>query len=209
MKDIFVAILALGLLSWASAAGAQLAEAEAKGQEPEGTWSQAAPPEEEEGTKVRGFIGGLLGVGFGVNGQIDSGRKAHVDTSLLFALRGGLLVGKEHRDMITFEVAPVTNKLDWRLSPTATFFASYGRLVPLRDRKDWSWLWRVGLGVGGGLDYRFLVGAQLDVLTFNYKMNEKIWIDFGIPTVRFHIETANQARYNVQFVFPFGITFAL
>ena len=63
--------------------------------------------------------------------------------------------------------------------------------------------------MGGGLDYRFLVGAQLDVLTFNYKMNKKIWIDFGIPTVRFHIETANQARYNVQFVFPFGITFAL
>ena len=66
-----------------------------------------------------------------------------------------------------------------------------------------------GVGVGGGLDYRFLVAFQLDVLTFNYKMRPNLWIDFGIPTIRFHIETANQARYNAQFVFPLGITFAI
>lgn len=160
-------------------------------------------------SKPRGFVGGLLGAGFGVNGETDSRRTAYYETSLLFAVRGGLLLGDGHRHVLTFEVAPTTNRIDWRLRGTATFFASYGTLVPLRDRKDWSWLWRVGVGVGGGYDYRFLVCAQLDVLTFNYKMNEKLWVDFGIPTIRFYMETATQARYGVQFVFPLGITFAI
>lgn len=70
-------------------------------------------------------------------------------------------------------------------------------------------VWKVGVGVGGGLDWRLFVGVQLDVLTFNYKMNDKLWIDFGVPTVRFRIETANQARHSTQFVFPLGITFAI
>ena len=48
---------------------------------------------------------------------------------------------------------------------------------------------------------------QLDVLTFNYKMNDRLWVDFGIPTVRFYIEAASQARFNAQFVFPLGITY--
>jgi hypothetical protein len=142
-----------------------------------------------------------------VNGQIDTGTKAYVDTSVLFALRGGLLLGKGNRWLLGFEVAPVSNRLDWRFRATATGFVSFGSLVSIKDSKEWAWLWKVG--VGGGLDYRFLVGAQLDILTFNYKMNDRLWIDFSIPRVRFHIETANQARYNTQFVFPLAITFAI
>lgn len=190
MKTILAALLALGLLSGAAEARAQLDEGDAQ-------------------TRPLGFVGGLFGAGFGVNGEIDSARKAYYETSLLFAVRGGLLLGKGHRHVLGFEVAPTTNRIDWRLRGTATFFASYGTLVPVRDRKDWSWLWRIGLGVGGGYDYRFLLGAQLDVLTFNYKMSKKLWVDFGVPTIRFYIETASQARYGVQFVFPLGITFAI
>jgi hypothetical protein len=165
--------------------------------------------EEEETKELHGYLGGLLAAGIGVNGQIDSGQKAYVDTSLLFALRGGLLVGRGSRWMLGFEVAPVSNRLDWRRRATATGFVSFGRLVPIRASKRWAWLWKIGLGVGGGFDYRFLAGFQLDVLTFNYKMNDRLWVDFGIPTMRFHIETASMARYNAQFVFPFGITFAI
>ena len=168
-----------------------------------------AQAEKEPYTESRGFIGALLGAGFGVNGQLDTGLKPFVETSLLFGLRGGLLLGKEHRGVITFEVAPVTNKLDWNLDPTVTGLVSGGKLVQIKQSEDWAWHWKVGVGVGGGLDYRFLVAAQVDVLSFNYKMNEKIWVDFGIPTIRFYIETASQARYNLQFVFPLGITFAL
>ena len=85
-----------------------------------------AEAETEPYTESRGFIGSLLGVGFGVNGQLDTGLKPFVQTSLLFGLRGGLLMGKEHRGVLTFEVAPVTNKLDWNLRPTATGLVSGG-----------------------------------------------------------------------------------
>jgi hypothetical protein len=54
-----------------------------------------------------------------------------------------------------------------------------------------------------------LVGAQLDVLTFNYKMSDRLWVDLGVPTVRFHIETNDMALHNLQFVFPLGVTFAI
>jgi hypothetical protein len=161
------------------------------------------------GERPRGFVGGLLGVGVGVNGGIDSGLASYVDTSLLFAARGGLLLGKGHRWWLGFEVAPTTNRLDWRREATATGFVSFGSLVPIRDRREWSWLWKLGVGVGGGFDYRFLVGARLDVLTFNYEMSDRLWVDFGIPTVRMHVELATSPLYNVQIVFPLGITFAI
>lgn len=206
MRQMFIAILALGLLAIGGEAQAQSTEEAATTEAPA---EEKAWYEEEESSEVRGYIGGLLGAGFGVNGQIDTGTRAYVDTSVLFALRGGLLLGKGNRWMLGFEVAPVSNRLDWRYRATATGFVSFGSLVSIKDSKKWAWLWKVGVGVGGGLDYRFLVGAQLDILTFNYKMNDRLWIDFGIPTVRFHIETANQARYNTQFVFPLGITFAI
>ncbi len=170
-------------------------------------WAQS--DEAASPSKPLGFVGGLLGAGFGVNGESDSGRRAYYETSLLFAVRGGLLLGDDHRHLLGFEAAPTTNRIDWRLRGTATFFASYGTLVPIRHRKDWSWLWRVGIGVGGGYAYRFLIGVQLDALTFNYKMSKKLWVDFGIPTVRFYSETSGQGRYGVQFVFPLGITFVI
>ena len=213
MRQMFMVMLALGLVAWVGTAQAQETESAASS---EGAGeSQEAPPqtvwweEEEETGETRGFIGGLLGVGFGVNGQIDSGLKADVDTSVLFALRGGLLMGKGSRWMLGFEVAPVSNRLDWRLRATATGFVSFGSLVQIKDHKKWDWFWKVGVGVGGGLDYRFLLGVQVDVLTFNYKMRENLWVDFGIPTIRFHIEMADRARWNTQFVFPLGITFAI
>ncbi len=206
MRQTFIAILALGLLVSAGEARADSHEEAVTAEAPA---QEKAWYEEEESSKVRGFIGGLLGAGFGVNGQLDTGTKAYVETSVLFALRGGLLLGKGNRWLLGFEVAPVSNRLDWRLRATPTGFVSFGSLVSIRGSKKWAWLWKVGLGVGGGLDYRFLVGAQLDILTFNYKMNDRLWIDFGVPTFRFHIETANQARYNAQFVFPLGITFAI
>ena len=162
----------------------------------------------EEG-EVRGYIGAILGAGIGVNGQIDTPGRAYVDTSVLFALRGGLLMGKDSRWILGFEVAPVSNRLDWRLRATATGFLQFGSLVPLKRHRNMAWLWKVGIGAGGGLDYRFLVAAQVDILTFNYKMNDRLWVDFGIPTVRFHIEAADQARWNTQIVFPLGITFAI
>lgn len=208
MKQMFVAVLTLAMLSVSGVAFAQAAEAE-----PAASSKAAAEPkpwyEQKEESRTRGFIGGLLGVGFGVNGQSDTGTNAYVDTSLLFALRGGLLLGEGNRWVLGFEVAPVSNRLDWRLRATATGFVSIGSLVSIKGSDKWAWLWKVGVGVGGGLDYRFLVGAQVDVLTFNYKMRPNLWIDFGIPTIRFHIETANQARWNTQFVFPLGITFAI
>ena len=208
MKQMFIALLSLAVLSVSGIALAQEAEAE-----PAASSETASEPtpwyEQEEESRTRGFIGGLLGAGFGVNGQIDTNTDAYVETSLLFALRGGLLLGEGNRWMLGFEVAPVSNRLDWRLRATATGFVSFGSLVTLKKRENWAWLWKVGLGVGGGLDYRFLVGAQVDVLTFNYKMRPNLWIDFGIPTIRFHIETADQARWNTQFVFPFGMTLAI
>jgi hypothetical protein len=206
---MFIGILAFGLL---------VAAGEARADSHEGAATTEAPAEEkawyeeEESSGVRGYVGGLLGMGFGVNGQLDTGTKAYVEASLLFALRGGLLLGKGNRWLLGFEVAPMSNRIDWRLRAVATSFVSFGSLVSIRGSKKWAWLWKVGIGVGGGRgapEYRFLVGAQLDILTFNYKMNDRLWIDFGIPTVRFHIETANQARYNTQFVFPLGITFAI
>jgi len=30
-----------------------------------------------------------------------------------------------------------------------------------------------------------LLAAQLDVFTFNYKMNNKLRVDFGVPMIRF------------------------
>ena len=191
MRKMFVAIVALGLLVSTARAQAQYYE------------------EDNTYTESRGFLGGLLGVGIGVNGQIDSGRRAWVDTSATFALRGGILMGEEHRGTLTFEVAPVTTKLDWTLQPTATGIVSGGKLVQIRKDKAWAWHWEVGVGFGGGLDYRFMVGAKLDILSFNYKWNEKVWVDFGIPTLRFYIELANQARYNTQIIFPLGITWAI
>ena len=210
MKQMFIAVLALAMVSVSGVAQAQSAEGEASPAESSKVAAEPKPwYEQKEESRTRGYIGGLLGVGFGVNGQIDSGAKAYVDTSLLFALRGGLLLGEGNRWMLGFEVAPVSNRLDWRARATATGFVSFGSMVDIREREKWSWLWKIGLGVGGGLDYRFLVGVQVDVLTFNYKMRPNLWIDFGIPTIRFHIDTANQARYNTQFVFPLGITFAI
>lgn len=164
---------------------------------------------QEPRSRVRGYLGGLLGAGVGVNGQIDSGQNAFVDTSVLFAFRGGLLLGEANRWMLGLEVAPATNRLDWRRSGTATGFVSVGSLVPIGNSKEWAWLWKVGVGVGGGRDYRLLVAAQLDVLTFNYVMSDRVWIDLGVPTVRFHIETADRALWNTQIVFPLGITFAI
>jgi hypothetical protein len=226
MRQTFIAMFALGLLMASADADAQGAEAVGSVEEPaeEGTASEAPAEEsatadtepgvtpwweEEESGEVRGYIGAVLAAGIGVNGQIDTPGRAYVDTSVLFALRGGLLMGKDSRWMLGFEVAPLSNRLDWRLRATATGFISVGSLVPLKRHRNMAWLWKVGVGVGGGLDYRFLVAAQLDVLTFNYKMSDRLWIDFGIPAVRFHIETANQARWNTQIVFPLGITFAI
>jgi hypothetical protein len=186
MKETFLAVLAAVLIVSVGRAEAQQSK-----------------------TDQRGFIGGLLGVGIGLNGQVGSGTAVYADTSLLFGIRGGLLLGKDSRWLLGFEVAPTTNRLDWRRAPTATGFASFGSLVPIRNSREWSWLWKVGFGVGGGYDYRFLVGAQLDVLTFNYKMSDRLWVDLGVPTVRFHIETNDMALHNVQFVFPLGVTFAI
>ena len=170
--------------------------------------TQAEASESADQRKPRGFVGGLLGAGFAAS-EFETNRDAHVDASLLFALRGGLLVGGEHRGVVTFELAPVTNKIDWSFGPTTTFLASFGMLRAIGRTGGWAWLWKVGVGVGGGLDYRFLVGGQLDLLTFNYKMTEKTWIDFGVPTIRFYNETANAARHAFQFIFPLGVTFAL
>lgn len=226
MRQTFIAMFALGLLMSSADAVAQGAAAVGSVEAPpeEGSTSEAPAREsattdassdetpwweEEDSGEVRGYIGGILGAGIGVNGQIDTPGRAYVDTSVLFALRGGLLMGKGSRWMLGFEVAPVSNRLDWRLRATATGFLSVGSLVPLKRHRNMAWLWKVGIGVGGGLDYRFLIGAQLDVLTFNYKMTDRLWVDFGIPTVRFHIEAADQARWNTQIVFPLGITFAI
>lgn len=162
-----------------------------------------------DGKRVGGHLGGLLAAGVGVNGQVDSGQRAYVDTSVLFAFRGGLLLGEGHRWVLSVEVAPATNRLDWRRSATVTGILSVGNLVPIRSGKEWAWFWKVGVGAGGGRDYRFLIAAQLDVLTFNYKMSNRLWVDLGIPTVRFHVETGDRGLWNVQLVFPLGITFAL
>lgn len=207
MKHRFIAALALGLLILILNPTAHAQDA--AGQASSGASDEKPWWEQEEESRVRGYIGGLLAAGVGVNGRIDSAQKAYLDTSVMFALRGGLLLGKGNRWMLGFEVAPASNRLDWRLRATATGFVSVGSLVSIRNSAEWAWLWKVGVGLGGGLDYRFLVGVQVDVLTFNYKMSDRLWVDFGIPTVRFHIETANMARYNTQFVFPFGITFAI
>lgn len=209
MKTMLVSALALGALLWVSEVHAQSEEAAPESEVAAEPAPSPPPAEKKSKPKPRGFIGGMLGAGFAVSGEINSGVKADVDASLLFALRGGLLVGDDHRGVITFEVAPVTNKLFWPLQPTASGFVSFGRLKQIRKSEEWSWLWKVGVGMGGGLDYRFLVGAQLDILTFNYEMRENLWIDFGIPTVRFYIETASNPRYVTQFVFPLGITFTL
>jgi hypothetical protein len=224
MKEMRFAFLALGLLVSAGVAHAQdfVVEESPEAAQPGDTEPTPTEPvydeevprpkywwEYEEETEVRGYIGGLLGAGIGLNGQINSGQDPYVDTSVLFALRGGLAVGRDNQWLLGFEVAPVTNKLDWRLQATATGFVTFGSLVPIRGSKEWAWLWKVGFGLGGGLDYRFLIGVQLDVLTFNYKMNDRLWVDIGLPTIRFHIETAESARYNAQFVFPLGITFAI
>lgn len=162
---------------------------------------EASPPNH------RGFVGGLLGGGFAAS-ELEPNRKAHVDASLLFAIRGGLFVGADRLGVITFELAPMMNKIDWSFRPTATFLTSFGKLRKIGRTGDWAWLWKVGVGIGGGLDCRFLVGGQLDVLTFNYKMNETVWIDFGVPSIRFYNETANTTRHAFQFVFPLGVTFA-
>ena len=214
MRQTMMAILALGLLAISGEALAQSnedaaeAEASATAESADSAQSQGKPWwEEEEEYHVKGYIGGLLGAGFGVNGQIDTGQKAYVDTTILFGLRGGLLMGKRNRWVLGFEVAPVSNRLDWRLLATATGLISVGSLVSIKGSKKWAWLWKVGAGVGGGLDYRFLVAARLDILTFNYKMNDRLWVDIGFPSMRFYIETADQARWNAQFIFPLGITF--
>lgn len=206
MRQMCIAVLALGLLADSGEARAQstMVTAEGDGASEERTWW-----EEEEASRVRGYIGAIVGVGVGVNGQLDAGVQAYVDTSALLALRGGLLLGKGNRWLLGFEVAPATNRLDWRLDATATGFVSFGSLVSIKDSKRWAWLWKIGVGVGGGFDYRFLVGVQLDVLTFNYKMSDRLWVDLGVPTIRFHIETSDRARYNAQLVFPLGITFAI
>lgn len=214
MRQTIMAILAFGLLATSGEAFAQ-SEEEASEVETSAETETAASQtteqrpwwEEEDAHHVKGYIGGLLGAGFGVNGQLDTGVKPYVDTTLLFGLRGGLLLGKGNRWVLGFEVAPVSNKLDWRLLATATGFLSVGSLVSIKDSKKWAWFWKVGVGVGGGFDYRFLVAAQLNVLTFNYKMNDRLWVDLGFPSMRFYIETADQARWNAQFIFPLGITF--
>lgn len=200
------AILALVLLATSGEARAQSTSpaAETKTSADERAWW-----EEEESSRVRGYLGAIVGVGVGANGQLDAGIETYVDTSALLAFRGGLLLGRGHRWIFGFEVAPTTDRLDWRLRGTAMGFVSFGSLVDVRNRRDWAWLWKVGVGVGGGFDYRLMVAAQLDVLTFNYEMSDRLWVDFGIPTIRFHIETADRARYNAQFVFSLGITFAI
>lgn len=209
MREGFVAVLVLAMLAWTGAAHAH-ETGSPTGREPallvaeERAWWG-----EEESSRIRGYIGGLLAAGVGANAQLDSSTEAYVDTSLLFALRGGLLLGQGNRWLLGLEVAPLTNRLDWRFGPTATGFVSFGSLVSIKDSERWAWLWKIGLGAGGGFDYRFLVAVQLDLLTFNYKMSDRLWVDLGIPTIRFHIETADRARYNVQFVFPLGITFAI
>lgn len=191
MKKMFVAIVALGLLASSGVAQAQYDE------------------EEVPYTESRGFIGALLGAGFGVNQKLDTGTKAYVDTSALFALRGGVLLGKLHRGTITLEFAPVSNKLDWTLHPVLSGFVSGGQLVQIKNDRAWAWHWKVGIGLAGGWDYRMMIGARLDVLSFNYKWSDRLWVDFGLPSIRFYIEMADQARYNAAFVFPLGITFAI
>jgi len=151
----------------------------------------------------------MLGVGIGINGQLDTATEWYADTTLIFALRGGVLLGEAHRGTITLEVAPATNRLDWTQQATATGFVSGGKLVQIRDHRDWAWHVQVGLGVGGGYSCRFLTAARLDILTFNYRLYDKIWVDFGLPTVRFYMEVASDAKYNVQFVFPLGITWSI
>ena len=121
MRQTLIAVFALCLLTVAGYARAESTEQAATSQAPA---EEKAWWEDEESSKPRGYVGGLLGVGFGVNGQLDTGTKAYVDTSLLFALRGGLLLGKGNRWIFGFEVAPVTNRLDWRRLATATGFFS-------------------------------------------------------------------------------------
>ena len=90
MRQTMMAILALGLLAISGEALAQsnedAAEAEASetAESADSGQSEAKPWwEEEEEYHVKGYIGGILGAGFGVNGQIDTGQKAYVDTTIL------------------------------------------------------------------------------------------------------------------------------
>ena len=188
MKQLLVPVLAVGLLLSAGEAHAQYEEYA-----------------EEERDGPIGFIGALLGAGFALNGQFSSGLSTHFDTSLVFGLRGGLLVGDDHRGLVGFELAPATNKIDWRLRPTTSFITTFGTLITLR-KPDRFWVWRVGVGVGGGLDYKFLLAFQADLLSFHFRMNKRITVDIGVPSVRFYTETVSQARWAVQFVFPLGFT---
>jgi len=164
-------------------------------------------PERPERQGARGFAGGALGAGFSFADRQD-GEDLDYDTSLLFALRGGLLFGKKQRNILTFEVAPLSNRITWELDATASFFASYGRRRPIRHSQKWDWVWRVGPGIGGGgNDWDFLIGAQLDVLTFSYMMSEHAQVEFGIPTFRFYTETQSDPKYAFQLVFPLGISY--
>ncbi len=79
MRQTMTAILALGLLAISgetlaqSDEGAAEADATATTQST-GSAQSAGKPwwEQEEETHLRGYIGGLLGAGFGVNGQLDT-----------------------------------------------------------------------------------------------------------------------------------------
>ncbi len=158
MKQMSTALWAAVLSISGNGASAQEYAAEVSNPPSSVAHATEAPPERawyeaEEPKEVRGYLGGLLAAGIGVNGRIDSGQKVYVDTSLLFALRGGLLLGRGSRWMLGFEVAPVSNRLDWRRRATATGFVSFGSLVPIRNSTRWAWLWKIGLGVGGGFDY--------------------------------------------------------
>ncbi len=163
--------------------------------------------EEEERRGVRGFLGGLLGLGFSLtNKQEPNEDGVQYDTSLLFAATGGLRFGHESLNELRFEVSPLANRITWELRAAASGFVTYARFVPFRKRDRWYWVWRLGPGVGGGGgDIDFFLGAQLDLLTFAYDMSDRVQIELGLPTFRFYIETQSDPIYAFQFVFPLTV----
>jgi hypothetical protein len=158
---------------------------------------------------VHPFIGitGLLG-GFGIAGQTADGGPSQfgaVGSALLFALKGGVIVGGHHE--LAVELTPF-----FTANPgTGAVFemnASYGYLIPITEHV--SWPLRLGAGIMAGPSPNALDLAwfelRADLVGLNIHVGH-FMVDLHLPSFRYFLTDAGGGVKGHIFNWLFGASF--
>jgi len=161
----------------------------------EDLWSSRKPREHAKSSStpsgVRSFVGLALAGGV-LNGGYTSSETTiwgkGLDSSFLFALRGGVLFGRAE---LALEIAPFTEIYDAQHGRGPAFEANVTAAYRIPFARAWdtplSWPLRIGAGILAGGDNTgddVFVEARLDPIGISFESGP-IVVDFIMPSIRY------------------------